>query len=76
MADFKVHTGRRKRPVRASQIEAFEKRKAGTKAEREAAARLYEPQEPRHGFCRAMSEATCKRLGCNQAGKCQDFDHG
>lgn len=43
MSDFKAYTGRRKRPVRAAQIEAFEKRRPGTKTEREIAARLYEP---------------------------------
>ena len=48
MADFKVHTGRRRRAPSASQIEAFEKRKAGTKAEREAAANLYAPFDGPH----------------------------
>lgn len=40
---FPVHSGRRKRGPRAAEIDAMQKRRAGSKAEREAAARLYEP---------------------------------
>lgn len=40
---LKPHTGQRKRPIRAAEVEAFKRRRAGSQKERQVAMRLYEP---------------------------------
>lgn len=42
---MKPHTGQRKRPIGARQIEAMSKGRPRTRAERDATARLYAPAE-------------------------------
>lgn len=41
-----IHSGRRKRGPHAAEIEAMQKRRPGSKAERAVADRLYEPEAP------------------------------
>jgi hypothetical protein len=43
MSDFPIHTGRRKRGPGAKEIESYQKRRAGTIKDREAAMALFEP---------------------------------
>lgn len=65
-ADFPIHTGRRKRPRSAEHVAKLRDRRAGTRAEQEAALALYSPPAV------TLHCEKCGRL-C-YAGKCRECD--
>lgn len=58
---FPIHTGKRWRGPRAAEIDAMQKRRRGSAAEREATMRLYQPLEHTRPWCAACG-GDCLKL--------------